>query len=305
MPNIINIPEEDNINYITNNLLLRYDEKFNTYYDKINYLNSSVMNKEEILAKVNQEIILKNITISSLKYSILLVLLLGGLFIAYGIKKIQLNTFIGASIILIILFVIITYYSVKIHLSITNFEKNLRNLKVEMSKYVDEKLADQYMYTCPSDCTDEENIKVNINQINTYQQPTLRTDSQVNVWKYGDIPNSTYTSSEINPNNFYNTKDNIPLYRKTLEEISENDPQPAFGSSSFSKTYYQCQWNGATNNLSGKMNNQGLPNIEKNNIYSTIPCSYRPNFSEKGKYICKSDPNNLNTEQFKESCDTI
>ena len=37
---------ETTLNNITNNLILKYDDKFNKLYNKILHINSSIMNKE-------------------------------------------------------------------------------------------------------------------------------------------------------------------------------------------------------------------------------------------------------------------
>jgi hypothetical protein len=283
MSSINQISEENNLNTITNDLLLKYDQKFNDYYDKINFLNSSIMNKEQIIIKVYEHIKYENIIILCLKYGILLSFLIGVLFITYGLKKINLKIFIVGLVVLIILYIIIIYFSIKKMIAITNFEKTLRNLKVNMDNYVYDKLENTFKYSCPSDCTTEENHNSNKGTplIQTYQQPTLKIDNQDNVWKYGDIPSDVYTSNKVNPSDFYNTSQRIPKFRVTEAEIDGNESQPFFGTGSNYKTYYKCNWNGAGNG--------GLPNNESSE-YTTIPCNYRPNFTETGKYICKNDP---------------
>ena len=293
------ISEEDNLNTITNDLLLKYDQKFNDYYDKINFLNSSIMNKEQIIIKTYEHINNENITILYLKYGILFAFLISILFIFYGLKKIKLNIFIIGLVILIILYIIIIYLSIKKMVSITNFEKNLRNLKVNMADYINDKLEKTFKYSCPSDCTTEEHKSDNGNGddsllIKTYQQPTLKTDNQDNVWKYGDIPADVYTSNKINPSDFYSTKQYIPKFTNIQSEIDGNEAGPFFGTNTNYKTYYKCKWNG--------VNNGGLPNNE-NSVYTTIPCNYRPNFIENSRYICKKDPNILGYEVA--GCTTI
>jgi hypothetical protein len=290
MSNILNpIAEEDNLNTITNDLLLKYDQKFNDYYDKINFLNSSIMNKEEIIMKTYEYINYENIVILCLKYGILLVFLIGILFISYGLKKIKLNIFIIGLVVLIILYIIIIYFNINKMVAITNFEKTLRNLKVNMLDYVNDKLENS-LRSCPSDCTTEENNSGNGNGngsqlIKTYQQPTLKTDNQDNVWKYGDIPADLYTSNKINPSDFYQTSQRIPKFRNTQSEIDGDEANSFFGTNANYKTYYECKWNGTGNG--------GLPNNE-NSVYTTIPCNYRPNFTENARHICNSDPNNGN-----------
>ena len=293
MPSLTLTPmsEEDNLNTITNDLLLKYDQKFNNDYDKITFLNSSIMNKEQIIIKVYEHINYQNIIILCLKYGILLAFLIGVLFIAYGFKKINLKIFIIGLVILVILYIIILYFTVKKMVAITNFEKTLRNLKVNMDNYVSDKLENTFKYSCPSDCTTEENdnSQKGTTLIQTNQQPTLKIDNQDNVWKYGDIPSDVFTSNNINPSDFYRTSQHIPKFRVTEAEIDGNESQPFFGTGSNYKTYYKCLWNG-TGELTNNKRNGGLPNNESS-VYTTIPCNYRPNFTETGRYICNNDPN--------------
>jgi hypothetical protein len=112
----------------------------------------------------------------------------------------------------------------------------------------------------------------------------LNIDPQTNVWKYGDIPEDLYTSSRVPPNDFYANPMNIPYYTKTIEEELYNAPKSFFGAVNPVSTYYQCKW------LGGNTNNGGLPNPESTS-YSTIPCEYRQNYQEVGRYICTDDPN--------------
>ena len=60
----------NNLNDITNELLLKYDDKFNDLYNKKIYLNSSIMNKEELINKINDEIYNKQVNIIQLKYTL-------------------------------------------------------------------------------------------------------------------------------------------------------------------------------------------------------------------------------------------
>ena len=46
----------DTVDNITDKLLLKYDEKFNELYNNIVHINSSIMNKEELVIKTNNDI---------------------------------------------------------------------------------------------------------------------------------------------------------------------------------------------------------------------------------------------------------
>ena len=62
-------------------------------------------------------------------------------------------------------------------------------------------------------------------------------------------------------------------------------------------TYYKCE---STNNY----NNNKFP-FHSRQKYSSIPCTYKQNYIEKGRYICKSDPNNYNTGNLSDICDDV
>jgi hypothetical protein len=291
--NIISI-NEDQINNINNELLLKYDDRFNKQYNKFLSINSSIMNKERIIYSINEEINNKNTQIDILKYLVFYTLLICTSFILYALKKINLTIFIIIIIILSLIYLIIVYFIIRNKTFINIFDKELHKLNHNM-KYNDS-LSE---YSCPSKCSP---IRPNINKkaliISGYSQPTLNTDSQVNVWKYGDIPVDSYTSDLVPPSDFYTDK-SIPKYRVTSEEMNENQPQPFFGSPSLKvSTYYDCSWNG------GDLSSNSLPNIETNK-YSKIPCNYRENYSQNGKYLCTKDPNKLSSNNFNTYCKSV
>ena len=60
----------DNVNSITNQLLAKYDDNFDNLYQSIIRINSSIMNKEEIINKENDEIINKDKIITILQYQV-------------------------------------------------------------------------------------------------------------------------------------------------------------------------------------------------------------------------------------------
>jgi hypothetical protein len=158
-------------------------------------------------------------------------------------------------------------------------------------------------YQCPSTCPpveDPENPAV----IQGYSSPTLRTNPQLNVWQYGDIPTDVWTNDKLKSSNFY-TNYTIPNYNATLEEEMANSPKSSFGTSYPNTTYYKCKWLGGDNSSNLENSNKyGLPNLE-NNTYSSIPCTYRPNYSEDGRYICSKDPNKISSSEFSKYCDIL
>ena len=298
------LPEEDIIvndnissNYITNELIQKYDQKFNDLYRRIVNINSSIMNKEELIVKINDEINNKNYTISILQYSIIFSILLGAVIILHGLKKITNSQLIIIIIILFLIYLITIYFGVYHKFYLNNLGKGLRNAKVIMDEYKADLLGILTDYQCPSECpaiSSPEDPAL----IQGYATPTLRTDPQLNVWKYGDIPTDLWTNNKLKSTNFY-VNYNIPNYNATLEEEIYNSPKSTFGTTYPNSTYYKCKW------LGGDNNNNGLPNIE-NNTYSSIPCTYRPNYSEDGRYICSKDPNKISSEEdFTKYCNTL
>ena len=285
----------NNVNNITNQLILKYDDKFNQLHDENLNINSSIMNKEELIIKINDEISNKNYNIAILQYSIIFSILLGALIILYGLKKFTISKLIIYIIILLLIYLITIYFGVYHKFYLYNLGKGLRNAKVIMDEYKADLLGIVTDYQCPSSCPailPLENSAV----IQGYPSPTLRTDPQLNVWQYGDIPTDLWTNDKLKSSNFY-TNYSVPNYNATLEEEMANSPKSAFGSSYPNSTYYKCKWLGGDNN-------NGLPNLEKN-TYSSIPCTYRPNYSEDGRYICSRDPNKIDSSEFSKYCDTL
>lgn len=273
-----------NLNNITNQLILNYDQRFNKNYNKIVEINSSIVNKEELIIKENQELQRKEIIISLLKISIYFIFLFGILLIVHALKKIDLKKLIIMSVLLFIIYLIVAWlYAVSLWTGVTT-ENRIKNMKVQMQNYMGDVISEDLDLTCPSNCSSDNPPPPNTTEISGYESPTLNIDPQTNVWKYGDIPEDLYTSSKIPPSDFYANPTGIPYYRQTIEEELYNAPKPFFGSVNPVSTYYQCQWLGGTNN-------QGLPNPESPTTYSTIPCEYRQNFQEVGRYICTDDPN--------------
>lgn len=287
----------NDLNNITNSLILKYDEKFNELYNKKVLLDSSISNKEELIIKINEEIFNKETRISILQYTVILVILIALLLIANSMGKITIKNLIIISIILFVIYLSILYFIVYNKVANYTLGKNLRKMRVNMNNYVDNQIDELSPYTCPMECPANTDAVEKPNLLRGYAQATLRTDPQVNVWKYGDMPISAYTNSKEPGSNFYTNPKNIPNYRDTLEEITENEPKPFFGKPKTVSTYYKCDWMGGNRN-------GDLPAFESN-TYSSIPCSYRPNFKELGRYICNENPNDLNEDDFNKACDNV
>lgn len=281
-----------NVNTITNDLLLKYDQKFNELYNKKVHIDSSIMNKEELIIKENDEIQNKEINVNILQYTVILVILFGILLILNSMNKLPITQVIIYSIVFFFIYLFFIYFTVYRKVTANQVDKVIKNIKVEMSEYINS--VDPY--TCPTKCSINSANPPPSSRIQGYQQPTLNIDPQANVWQYGDIPVDLYTSKNTPGSDFYMNPQNIPNYRNTLEEDMGDEPQPNFGTTYPHSTYYKCEWLGG--------NNTGLPNIESK-TYSSIPCSYRENYEETGRYICSKNPNNLSTNEFNTVCNNV
>jgi len=267
---------------VTDLLLSKYDQKFNDSYNKIVNINSSIKNKEELILQQNDEIQNKDNTITILKYTIYLVLILGILLILNLLNKITSNILLISGIVLFIGYLILIYFSIYRSYNQTNMNSTLQKLKVDMDQYVYDITGNVSQYTCPNDCTAISDEEPNPSMIQTKQTPILNIDRQLNVWKYGDVPEDGYTSDKLPGSTFYTSPSNIPNYNVTDEENQYNSPQSYFGTTYPRTTYYECKWLGGNTN-------GGLSDSTEQ--YSTVPCSYRENTEEINRYICTQDPN--------------
>lgn len=286
-----------NLNNITNKLLLKYDDNFNELYDKKVNIDSSIMNKEELILKEHDEILKKEQNIAILQYSLFFSILFGVLLILYGLNKFDFTKLILYTIILFLIYAAVVYFNVYYKLTLYNAGRGLRNAKVIMNNYAATLVEDVMEYKCPTTCPPINPVPPNPATISGYKTPTLRTDPQLNVWEYGTIPPDLWTSDKKPSRAFYKNYRNIPNYNASIEEESANEAKPFFGAAYPKSTYYKCEWLGGNNN-------GGLPNIE-NNKYSSIPCTYRPNYTEKGRYICSRNPNEISEGDMSNYCDDV
>ena len=168
------------LNNVTNNLILQYDEKFNELYDTKSSLDASITNKEELILKINDEITYKNNTIYLIQCQIILLILFGAALIAYGLTKIDFKKLMICIVLLIIIYAII-YYN-------TKFKKIVNEVKIDMATYIADKIENTIPYKCPTTCPPKQDApSASYTSIQGYEQPTLCTDSQLNVWQYGDM----------------------------------------------------------------------------------------------------------------------
>ena len=272
----------------TDQLILNYDERFNQNYDKIVKIDGNIQDKDQLIIKYNEYILKQERNIIIAKYYIFLFIIIAILVLLYSFKIINFNAFIGLSILMIIIFNILIYYSVITHYSWFTINKRIAGLKVAMQDYTKKLLEDVVPpYTCPSTCSNKNNNSeeteetVNINQIIRTPGDTLNINPQLNVWEKGGLPYNKYGIKQEGEEDIDNE----------LYELGD-EPKPFFGTTYPKSTYYECEWLGG-----GKRGKFGLPlgGPTLSNRYSTIPCSYKPNMMLKKKYICETDPNQSNT----------
>ena len=259
---------------VTNELLKQYDIKFNKNYNDIVQSNSSIQNKEELIYKIQEVIIYKERNIIILQYFLYFTLISCILFLIYGMGKMKFKQFSGLVVVIFIVLTIACYIHVIGYFNLYTVETRLKGLRVAMKDYATKALENRVPeYTCPSTCdTKESEEQLDITQDKDYYKynksgEVLKIDPSLDVWKYGDVP----TNQDL----------------ETMEEFDqENSPQPFFGTTYPKSTYYECKWLGG--NEQG-----GMPRDMKTSksTYSSIPCSYRPNNTEVGRYICETDPN--------------
>lgn len=307
------------INTVTNDLLLKYDRKFNELYNVKLKLNSSITNKEELITQMNNNNVHNDLIIAVLKWllSVLIVLLI--LCILYKYKVFSLFTLSLLFILIIIVYIFYGYNIYKTY-SLNMFDKQIKTMKVGMNNYLTELKntidSEEGGLTCPKDCPavlPKEEIS-SLFSIRPYNNETLKTDSQLDVWKHGDIPEDLWPNANLNFKNFNPNMKNVneqkdfktvidPLFNQKFNNYDINsfgisNPKSRFGTTSPSMTYYKCDWMG------GEFGNN-FP-LKSNLTYSSIPCDYKPNYTESGRYICKTNPNNLSSSSnLSDICDDV
>jgi hypothetical protein len=276
--NGLNIPV-NNLDTVTNKLLLKYDDKFNELYNEKMEIDKEIMNKEEIFIQLNEEMDDKEKQIRSLQIILLALFVLSILLILYVNRQLLWPQYWILTLFFLILFSVLFYLAVLRQVQ-KKIIKAADMVGKGMKDYIQRKIPN---WKCPSNCEsntqeEEDEVSVDVLRAEYGVSSTLRTDSQNNVWRYGDVPTDLYTSEEGAP---YPDMD-IPNYADP-----GNIPQPFFrGLKDNYLTYYQCSWMG------GDVNDIVPSSKNRENTFSSIPCSYRPNYKESGRYICSKNPNN-------------
>lgn len=270
------------LNSVTNQLLNEFSKKFNHNYNDIVQLNSTIQNKEELIFQTQEVILYKERNIIILKYLLFYSIIVFVLTFLNVTKNLPYNQFISLLVVLFIVMAIACYATITNYFSLYNVNKKLQGLKVAMASYGQKLLENAVSpYECPSQCknkddSSDEETPSNFNYKN--ENGVLKIDPSLNVWKYGDVPvgMSLEEMSEIEP---------------------EDSPKPFFGNSYPRNTYYECQW-------LGNKSKENMPKDmrEYTSKYSSIPCNYKPNNTEKARWFCEKDPNTLNEEEMQQFC---
>jgi hypothetical protein len=239
------------LNSVTNDLLLKYDENFNELYNRILSLNTSVTNKEEILVKERLEMKNKDLNIEYLYSVIIFVLLLCPLLIAHATKKIDTSKLIVYILLLLLLLLLYCYILYNRSIQVPSFVKKALVNMGDLSSSL-VKQTFKNPYTCPADC------------------PVITTEEE-------SAPTSDNFGTNITIAPTLNTNPQNNVWK-------DGDGQYIKPSNGQSLTYYECKW------LGGDINGNSLP-IQDPNKYSTIPCTYKANYTQVNKLICNTDPN--------------
>jgi hypothetical protein len=265
---------------ITNELIKQYDIKFNKNYQNIVQVNSSIQNKEEFIYKIQEVIIYKERNIIILQYFTFFVIISCILFLIYALGKMNFKQFMGMVVLIFVILAIACYIHIIYYFNLQSVDARIRGLRVDMKDYAKKVLENRIPdYTCPSTCSTKPSEEFDITEENDYVNynksgEVLKIDPSLDVWKYGDIP----INQDLN----------------SMEELDDEDsPQPFFGTTYPKSTYYQCKWLGGNGGMPNKMK-------EGNNTYSTIPCNYKPNTTQLGRYICDNDPNEVGLQECEE-----
>jgi hypothetical protein len=239
------------LNSVTNDLLLKYDENFNELYNRILSLNTSITNKEEVLVKERLEMKNKDLNIEYLYSAIIFILLLCPLLIAHATNKIDTKKLIVSIILLLLLLLLYCYILYNRSIQVPSFVKKALVNMEDLSSSL-VKQTFKNPYSCPANCP----------------STTVEEESVPSTHNFGsNIPIAP--TLNIDPqNNVW--KDGDGRYIKPLNGKG--------------LTYYECKW------LGGKINGNSLP-IQDKKKYSTIPCTYKQNYTQVNKLICNNDPN--------------
>lgn len=295
------------LNSVTNQLLLKYDSQFNKLYDTSNQLNQGITNKEEIIIQNLQYEESKDKIIDSLNAFIPFSMIIGIIWIIYGIGKLPVKSAFGMSVVILLIYIF--YINIYVY---HNAGKNAliqsSNTGSTMKSWFDSIFVGKGDdYTCPGDCINEISGEISgstdptdpdNSQVVAYPTVILDKQSSENVWLHGDRSLNLYNAKFIKPS--YLQKGDY----YSQEELNTIQPQPWFRKiSPNGATYYKCQYDGAFPRGSVKARNayggNGIPMLGKEEVFSTIPCDQMSGYKEKGKFICNSNEELIRLDPIK------
>lgn len=270
------------LNGVTNDLLLKYDENFNKLYNKKNVLNTGIMNKEEIIFQNLMDSDYKDKIIQSLKVLVVILIIFSGLVTGFSLKKIELKPFLVLSLLLFLIYMFILYYYIyykpKVDLALISYRTGKKMQEWSQSTIV----QNTPKYQCPVNCPPIELSGMSglSDSIKPYPSPILNKQSSENVWLNGDKSMNLYNGKFEKPGNLSYTE----------EELRKIRPQPFFGGiNERGATYYSCVWDGPSDST-------GIPMTSKQKLFTTIPCNEMEGYKQDGRFICTGDgtyePNN-------------
>lgn len=285
------------LNSVTNQLLLKYDSQFNKLYDTSDQLNQGITNKEEIIIQNLQYEESKDKMIDSLYALIPFIIMIGIIWIVYGMGKLPIKSAFGISVLLLLFYIfyinIYVYHNAGKNALIQSSNTGSTTKSWFESIFVGQ--GDDY--TCPADCINEISGEISgstdpsdpdNSQVVPYPTVILDKQSSENVWLHGNQSLNLYNAKFIKPS--YLQKGDY----YSQEELNTIQPQPWFKKiSPNGATYYKCQYDGAFPRGSVKARNayrgNGIPMLGKEEVFSTIPCDQMSGYKEKGRFICHSN----------------
>ena len=232
------------IDVITNNLILKYKDRGNKLYEQKKLINTSIMNKDEIILKENEEIKLKDIRINTLKYIVIMSIFICAFIILYAMNIFTTAILIMGVLGLIIIFAIFIYFTNHRINLLDKAKDKIKNINVDMPfiNNIIDKIENKFK--CPSKCTK----KSKDNNNNLY-----------NTFGLGDgdndyIPDDLvyYKCNWIGSNNYSGIgQDNVVYsskpceYKQNFTQVGKyicladpNDPKTNFSKSCTDVTYY-------------------------------------------------------------------
>ncbi len=255
---------DTSLNYITNQLLLKYDDNFNSLYTKTSNLDKAIMNKEELIFQ-NLDYADRNTkAIYVLYYTIGLTIIYFLLFTLHATERITTKLLWTVVLILFLFYLLIIYYRViyesNVNLALLSYETG------KAIKNIPETIGSTPNYQCPTGCSSTEYQSI---QGIGGDKVLLDKQSSENVWLYGDKPMNINNSSfsGVDQSDYFN--------------LNGIDPQQFFqGISPQGATYYKC-----TTKVSNSNADNGIQGYSSS-IFSTVPCDEMNGYIEENKYIC-------------------